>query len=244
MGLQLASDIVPAGTGTYYLMEDIYLKGGLQVRATKEERDGIPIANLKLGALVLTLDDKKLWQVDVLTVPSRENPDAVEKVEWKELALGGGAGGGGEGGEGPKIGKRVVIVHTVDDLAAGGAREFELELGASSIVLKLETSRPVRIRAFGDPTKEEINPYEFISTPDHLIDDGRQLFEDGTILRTRNYSILANFEEPVTNTIYWTVDSVDEETGPLIITVTFLALEISDTPKPDDEVVTTPPVTP
>ena len=234
MALQIASEMAPAGTGTYYLLEDIYVKGGLQIRDTKEARDAIAIANLKVGALVMTLDDKKIWQVDVLTFPSRENPDAEEKVEWKELVLGGGGSGGDgtplEPGE-VRANTRQVAIHTIDNLQIDESKEFELKMGASSMVLKLETSRPVRLRAYGSPEKEEINPYEFISTEDHLVDDGRQLMADGSVFRTRNYSIFANFQSPLGNFIFFTVDNIEETEGPLVVTVTFVTMEVA----PGDE---------
>lgn len=246
MSLQIASDLIPSGGGTYYLLEDIYLKGGLQVRASIVDRDKIAIANLKLGAMVLTIDTRKIWIVKELVVPSRQNPDAVEKIVWDELQLGGGGAGGGTGGTDGQLtlGKRNVAIYTLDKLMVDGSHEFELELGAVAMALKIETSRPVRVRAFSKPEKDDENPYEFISTTDHLADDGRQMFADGTILRTRNYSILANFEDPIKNILYWTFDSIDEKEDPVVLTVTFLTMEIADTPPNDDEVVTDPPVTP
>ena len=231
MALQIAANLVPSGGGTFYLLEDIYLKGGLQVRDSIDERDKIALSNLKVGALVLTIADSKIWKVTELTFPSKQNPDAVEKVTWEELALGGGGG----------LGKRQVVIETCPDLKVDTKYEFSLKLGALAIALKIETSRPVRVRAFSTPTKDEENPYEFISTADHLIDDGRQLLADGTVFRTRNYSILANFEDPVRNSTYWTLESVDEQEGPAVITVTYLTQELSDIPDTDGEVITDPP---
>jgi len=242
MALQIASDLAPAGGGTFYLLEDQYIKGGLQVRDNIVERDKIAITNLKLGALVLTIDTKKIWMVTELVVPSRQNPDAVAKVEWKELELGGGAGGGTGGTKGQlMLNKRNIAIYTLDKLPVDGSHEFELELGAIAMALKIETNRPVRVRAFAKPEKDDENPYEFVSTTDHLADDGRQMFEDGTILRTRNYSILANFEDPIKNFLYWTFDSIDADEGSVVLTVTFLTMEIADTPPNDDTVITEPP---
>lgn len=231
MALQIAANLVPAGGGTFYLLEDIYLKGGLQVRDSIAERDKIALTNLKIGALVLTVADSKIWKVTELTFPSKQNPTAVEKVTWEELALGGGGG----------LGKRQVVIETCPDLKVDTKYEFELKMGALAIALKIETSRPVRVRAFSTPTKDEENPYEFISTADHLIDDGRQMLADGTIFRTRNYSILANFEDPARNSTYWTLEGVDDQEGPVVITVTYLTQELSEIPDTDDEVITDPP---
>lgn len=233
MALQIASNLVPSSGGTFYLMEDVYLKGGLQVRPTIAARDLIAIANLKLGALVLTLEDKKIWMVSKLTAPSREDPDAIEAVEWEELEMGGGGGGSGgdpttpvPAGEIRNNGRQTAI-HVIDNLGVDAQVEFELKMGATAIVLKLETSRPIKVTAFGSPEKEELNPYEFISTDDHLADDGRQLLSDGSVLRTRNYSIFANFQNPVGDYIYFTVDNLGETVGPVTITVTFVTMQVA-----------------
>lgn len=240
MALQIASDLVPSSGGTFYLMEDVYLKGSFSVRDNIADRDKIAIANLKVGQLVLTIADKKIWMVTELVVPSRENPDAVEKVTWEEFITNGISGGGGNGpgdinngSYGPN--SRVVMVQTVDTLPVDTFQDFTLEMAASSLVLKLETSRPVRVLAYGTPDRDEVNPYEFVSTEDHLADDGRQMLPDGTIFRTRNYSIFANFENPATNNIYFTVKSVDEGEGPVVITLTFVPIELVKSEEEDSE---------
>lgn len=243
MAITIGDKLEPANGGTFYLLEDIYVKGGLQIRATKAERDLIETANVKVGSLVLTLEDKKIWMVTKVTFPSREDPDAVESVEWEELEMGGGGGGGGSGA----AGSRQVVIHTSGELELDEIEEFEVKMGASAIMLKLETNRPTRILAFGSPDKSEINPYEFISTAEHLSDDGRQRLADGTIFRTRNYSILSNNENPVSDTIYFTINNIEagasipgepDEDGvpgpstiePVIVTITYVTIEVPPPP--------------
>lgn len=63
MPIQLASLIVPKNSNTWYLMEDIYLKGGLQVVANSAARDALNPLNRKAGMIVITQDDKKIWQL-------------------------------------------------------------------------------------------------------------------------------------------------------------------------------------
>lgn len=220
MPLQIGDSLEPAGGGSFYLLEDVYLKGGLSVRDNVAARDAIAVGNLKAGQLVLTADDSKLWICTEVKLATPENPDVVEGATWEEMQLGGGGGG-----YAPNT--RIVVVHNVENLPVDSEQEFELEMASSALVLKLETSRPTHILAYGTPTKDEVNPYEFISTEDHLADDGRQMFADGTIFRTRNYSIFANFEDPVTNKIYFTVKSVDETEGPVTITLTFVPIELA-----------------
>lgn len=239
MALQIASDLVPAGGGTFYLLEDVYMKGGFSVRDSVADRDLIALSNLKVGQLVLTVAESKIWKVKELVLQTRDNPDVEEKATWEEFITNGIGGGGGSGGYAPNT--RIVAVHTVENLAVDSEVEFDLEMASSSLVLKLETSRPTHILAYGTPAKDEVNPYEFISTEDHLADDGRQQLADGTIFRTRNYSIFANFEDPVTNKIYFTVKSVDETEGPVTITLTFVPIELAKSDEtPTDDSGTTP----
>lgn len=258
MSLQIASDLVPSSGGTFYLMEDIYVKGGIQIRESTSERDKIAIANLKLGQLVLTLADNKIWKVTELVVPSRENPDAEEKVTWEEFLTGSSSGGGGTGGLGddaPSDGKtygrkdgawvevqsstgptplqpnsRVVVINTIDNLAAGESKDVAIDLAVSSIVLKLTVNRAVKVSAYGTSARDEPNPYQFLATDDHLTDDGTMLLGDGSTFRSRNFSILANMEETPANTIYWTIESVDAFEGPVILTITYLPLEVIEKP--------------
>lgn len=221
MSLQLASNIVPAGGGTFFLMEDIYLKGGLQIRNNITERDSIEISNLKLGQLVLTVEDQTIWQLSELSFPTRNNPDAPEIVTWEVFSLG---GGGTPIVDSPSI--RSVVIRTINSLPVEGTVDFDLQMAVSCIVLKLSVSRPVLVKAFGTPTRDESNPYEFLATPDHLTDDGRQLLSDGTVFRTRNYSIFANFEDPLRDRIYFTIENLDDDESGVVLTITYLPLEI------------------
>lgn len=241
MSLQITTDLIPAGGGTFYLLEDTYLKGGFSVRDSVADRDKIALSNLKVGQLVLTVAESKIWKVKELVLQTRDNPDVEEKATWEEFITNGIGGGSGSGGYAPNT--RIVAVHTVENLAVDSEVEFDLEMASSSLVLKLETSRPTHLLAYGTPAKDEVNPYEFISTEDHLADDGRQMLADGTIFRTRNYSIFANFEDPVTNKIYFTVKSVDETEGPVTITLTFVPIELvksDETPTDDGGTTPTP----
>jgi hypothetical protein len=223
MAVQLASNIAPKNGQTYYMMEDVYLKGGLQVRDNITDRDSIAIANLKLGALVLTVDTGKIWKVKTLVQKTPQDSNVQESVTWEELLLGGTPDD--EEVDPGEVQRRAVVIHTIDNLTVDSSEEFSLELGTSAIILKLTVSRAVRVRAYSTPLKDESNPYEFLATDDHLTDDGSQKLSDGTIFRTRNYSILANFEEPAKNDIYFTIDNVGEAEGPVTLTITYVPLE-------------------
>lgn len=242
MAITLADKLEPAGGQTFYLLEDVYIKGGLQTCDNIGARDAIAISNLKLGQLVLTVNDSKIWKVAELTFPSSENPDAVEAAVWEELGLGAidtdapedgktygrkdgvwtEVSGGGAG----QLNTRQVAIHNIESLPASFSSEFTVKMAVSCIVLRLEVTRPVKVRAYGSITKDEPNPYEFIATEDHLVDDGSMLLSDGTKFRTRNFSIFSNFETEPNDDIYFTVDSVDDAEGPVTLTMVYLPLEV------------------
>ena len=262
MALQIASNLVPSGGGTFYLLEDTYLKGGFSVYDNVAARDAIALSNLKVGQLVLTVDDSKIWKVTELVLQTRENPDVEEKAVWEEFLTGAGASGGFEdapedgktygrqnkkwvevtaGGADPTVQPtpRKVVVHTLPELVTGGLEDFVLELAVSCIVLKLELSRPAMVSAYSSVARDESNPYQFKATEDHLTDDGSMLLADGTVFRSRNFSILANMEVVPSNNIYFRLESVDDASGPVVLTITYLPLEtLPPTEEPTEE---TPP---
>jgi hypothetical protein len=63
MPVQLSSFLLPRNGNTWFVLEDKYLKGGLQVVANQAVRDSINPINLKSGQLVVTQDDNRLWQL-------------------------------------------------------------------------------------------------------------------------------------------------------------------------------------
>ena len=64
MPITLTAFLKPANGNTFFLLEDIYLKGGYQVVATSTARDNIIPVNRKSGMLVFVQADSSLWQLD------------------------------------------------------------------------------------------------------------------------------------------------------------------------------------
>ncbi len=54
MPIAIASFLLPRPGGNYFLMEDIYLRGGLRVVADHEARDAVPALSRKSQMLVIT----------------------------------------------------------------------------------------------------------------------------------------------------------------------------------------------
>lgn len=217
MSTPVASNLAPKGGNSFFILEDIYMKGGLQVRANLAARDTIPISNLKVGALVLCLDTGLCWQVDTITLPSLQNPTVTPSATWKQFSLGGGGSGG--------IGQRTVFVHTLAQLPSTSSIPVELPFGKSALILNLSVSRVCKISVYGTADKSETNPYMFLADTSHLTDDGSTKLSDGTTLRSRRYSIFANMEQPAQSKTYMTVENVDGVEGSVVVTITYLSLE-------------------
>ena len=122
--------------------------------------------------------------------------------------------------------------YTVPNLGVDSVSEFEIALGPAIIVYNLTVSKPVLIEIFGTPQKNEPNPYTFRGTDDHLTDDGTTLLSDGTVIKTRQYSIFANLEEPVQEKVYARVTNLSPIGGPLDIDILYFAAVTEQPPPP------------
>lgn len=112
---------------------------------------------------------------------------------------------------------------TTPSILPDSTYEFEIELGVSIIVYELSVSRAVTVKVFGTPEKNEVNPYTFKATYDHLTDDGTTLLADGTIIKTRQYSIFANLEEIPKPKVYVTIINESNSSLPVLIKLKYFA---------------------
>ena len=108
----------------------------------------------------------------------------------------------------------------IENLPGYGQYEFVMHLGITNIVYEFTVSRPVKVEVFSTPSKDEPNPYTFIGTPDHLVDDGSVYLNDGSSYQSRQYSIFANLEDPPKNSFYVTVTSIDQHLASLPVIIT------------------------
>ena len=113
--------------------------------------------------------------------------------------------------------------YEIEDLPAGGFREFDIDIGIASIVYALSVNRPVLVEVFATAAKNETNPYTFLATLDHLIDDGTVLMSDGSVIQQRQYSIFANQEEPPQNRVYARITNIDGIAGSVSFNLTYFA---------------------
>ena len=194
----------PALRGTYYIVEDIYLKGGFQIRPSLADRDSINPLNRKAGMLVRTQDTGTIWQL------------ADDLVSWEELQLGGGSGSSL---------KRQTKTYETGEIASRAQAKFYLELGASVLLHSLSVSVPMTVEAFETPDYTDTNPYVFIPTDSHLSDDGSTLLANGEIVFNRRYTILTNQESPKLDNIYFRITNNSDIASSTTLTIQYLTLE-------------------
>lgn len=82
MAIQLISEITPKNSGSFALLDDEYLRGGLRVKETFEELADIPADRLKDGCLAVVKSPIK----QIYTYNATDN-------EWTVFSSGGGDGG-------------------------------------------------------------------------------------------------------------------------------------------------------
>lgn len=73
MSIQVASFLAPKNGNTWYVLEDKFIKGGLQIVADQTARNAINPLNLKEGSLVLVLADNIVYQL------------AADLVTWNQF---------------------------------------------------------------------------------------------------------------------------------------------------------------
>lgn len=204
MAIQVASFIVPKNGNTWFVVEDKYIKGGLHVVQDAAERDAINPFNLKPGMLAVTQDDRKMWQL------------AADATTWEAFEVGGGSSA-------PVRQKKI---YTALQILPDNSQDFVLPLGKTVVLNSLSVDTVCKVEAFETAARTDTNPYTFISTIDHLVDDGSTLMTDGTILRGRRYSILSNQELVPSVDIYFRITNLDKtNTRDVTLTLEFLPIE-------------------
>ena len=111
---------------------------------------------------------------------------------------------------------------TIPSLTTGSTYLYTAELGYAGLVYSLTVTVPVKVEVFGSaaaqttaiaPNPYEPNPYTFIATRLSLTDSGTIYFSDGTTMKTRQYSMFANLEDPTTKNIYFKITGINEIHG-------------------------------
>lgn len=124
--------------------------------------------------------------------------------------------------------RRKNFTYTTATLKPNSSEAFSMELGMSVIVQKLKVSSPCLVEVYGDPNFDpeiDPNPYAFRATADHLLDDGSTLLMDGTVLKTRQYSIFVNLESPSKPFLYGQITNNSPTNVKITLDLTYLIVE-------------------
>lgn len=98
--------------------------------------------------------------------------------------------------------KRKTFTYQTLELEADEFETFEIPVGCSCLVTRLEVDDLCTLEIFSDSVLSDSTPYTFISTEDHMIDDGRTLMTDNTTTVSKRVFTLVNRDQPVKNVVY------------------------------------------
>lgn len=129
-----------------------------------------------------------------------------------------------------EVGNRTRKVYEIETLllAPNQAESFVIDCGSSAIIQRLSVSAPCVVEVYGvadhnpvdDPT-----PYRFIAEAGHLMDDGSTMLRDGTVLKTRQYSIFVNLENPKQPQVYGVITNNQPQSVKIKMTLMYLTVE-------------------
>ena len=179
----------------------------------------VPLTNVDLTARFATGFDLVIGSATKIT-----NTTQSESCETGALVVAGGVGIGKDLNvcgdvyiKGAKVlagvGKRKTYSFDVPPLNVGEVYYNVATLGYSNIVYNLSVTAPVKVEVYSTSNYDDANPYTFLPTTLHQTDDGTTYFTDGTKMRTRQYSILANLEVPPTKNIYFKITGIGDVFG-------------------------------
>ena len=204
MPIQITSNLIPRAGRDYFLLEDIYLRGGMRVVETQEARDAIPEESRKAMMLVGVLADGKYWSLD------------EDLVTWSEFKSGSG------GGDTQQRQKRSYFVESIQPQSYA---DFNMKLGNTIMVLKNSVSAPCLLEVYTTNARNDENPYRFKAAEGHLLDDGSAMQEDGTIVRTRRFNFWSNLEEEADGNIFFRILNTSDEEIAVTLDLLFVVIE-------------------
>jgi hypothetical protein len=109
--------------------------------------------------------------------------------------------------------KRKLYSFDIPPLNVGEVFLHTANLGFANMMYSLSVSAPVLVEVYSTPALDEPNPYKFLATDMRLVDDGTTYFADGSLLKTRQYSMLANLETPAVKKIYFKITGIGDIFG-------------------------------
>ena len=113
-------------------------------------------------------------------------------------------------------------------IAPNASESFAIDCGSSAIVQRLQVSAPCVVEVFGTEDHSPIidpTPYKFVAISGHLMDDGSTTLRDGTVLKTRQYSIFCNLENPIRPQSYGKITNTGATSISITLDLLYLTVE-------------------
>lgn len=113
-------------------------------------------------------------------------------------------------------------------LAPNASESFVIPCGGTAIIIRLGVSSPCMVEVYGTEDHDPIvdpTPYKLLATADHLFDDGSTALRDGTIIKTRQYSIFTNLETPLKPQVYGVITNTTAQSAAIKLTLKYLTVE-------------------
>lgn len=113
-------------------------------------------------------------------------------------------------------------------LNPNATEKFVIDCGKSAIVQRLEVDGPCVVEVFGTENHSPIldqTPYRFVAVAGHLVDDGSTTLRDGTVIKSRQYSIFVNLETPGKPQVYGQITNSQPVAASITIKLMYLTVE-------------------
>lgn len=125
-------------------------------------------------------------------------------------------------------GTRSSVSYTMpDQLASGESHDFTIpDVGKTVMMLTLTVNAyDLKVEGWTSLNRDDGNPYTFVSTVSMLTDEGIKEEDDGTLVKYRRYSFLANQDSPVSRDLHFTFTNMGDTPISPEMTLTYLVLE-------------------
>ena len=113
-------------------------------------------------------------------------------------------------------------------LTPGSYEDFVLDTGKSAIVQRLRVSGECLVQVFASEDHSPVidpTPYTFKAVPGSLVEDGSTKMTDGTVFKTRQYSIFVNLETPTKPQVYARITNTQAVSTKITLDLIYLTVE-------------------
>lgn len=199
------SFFVPPSSSVPFLLEDIYVRGGFRVVSTLADRDEIHNFSRKEGMWVVVQEDNTIYELAGGTANANWRP-----VEMNKYAL-------------PS---RNTLSVEPGPVQPDSYIDVTLPAGRTLMLLDVTANMAnIQIDCHQTAARNDENPYRFVSKTSRLSDTGITVLEDGSELKKRRFSFLANAENPSTDETYWRIWNQNSVEVTPVISVKYIVLE-------------------